>query len=199
MKPHLLLIVFAAMLLGCDSDTISITDQGVADPFLLGNYWIYDHTDYDTTGAVIAQYKDTVTVTERSGVQYLLNGKWFYNIGPEGIYGIFLHYKFPASVGDTMYASSDIMTKAADSVFRGSIRGMVQGVNIPLTSLTGTFLTYIYYEDISTADGMNVGRLVTYFSPTIGVIKEELYEVGPSFNPPLHLVSTKELSAYKIR
>jgi hypothetical protein len=206
MRYPLFLLLFVLALAGCDSATTgtSITDEGVDDPFQFGNYWIYQRTDYNSTGAATETTFDTVTVTSGNNGFFVLNNRDSYERVDSGL--IFtdgpsnsLWYKFPAQVGDTMSVSSSIFTRAGGRTFRGRFIATVQAVNAPVTVPAGAFLTYNYYYDIVDTAGFTAGRVITYFSPRIGVVKEEYHEVGSSFLPPLQLVYVKELSAYKIR
>ncbi|HEY6171728.1 MAG TPA: hypothetical protein VIX80_05670 [Candidatus Kapabacteria bacterium] len=207
MKSYFLLLITSLFIIGCDSDsTTTNVTPGVADPFITGNYWVYQNTMYSSDGSIDSSYIDSVAITStrvEGGTKIIeYSDGHSENIWDAGIWhsspGEFW-YQFPAKQNDVLYSRTSVPVKVDDQFFAGDISRYVSKVNDIITTPAGTFSTFQYYLDITKAGNDTVvSRVIDNFSPNIGLIKSELYTTS-SLIPPLDIVSRKELIRYKLQ
>lgn len=200
MKHSPVILLLVGILFGCDSEVGTPIDQGVADPFLVGNYWVYNLHNLDSN----AMSEDSVIVTksEANGngkTITLSNGRSYFK-DSIGIWtDCILLYNFFPTAGDTLFGGREVMIKIDGEVGPGTIITTVETINILVSVQAGVFITNKYHLFIVKADGTIVADLITYFSPSIGIIKEEYWEASSNWQPPLHLKYSRELLRYKVR
>lgn len=202
----LLAIIFLVSSIGCDSDTTTSVTPGKADPFVTGNYWIYQTTTYLPDGSVESTHTDSVAVittrihegtklieySDAHTEQVVDSGVW--RSSPGGLW-----YKYPAKENDTLSASTSLPVKIDDQVFAADMSRYVSKVNDIITVPAGTFSTYQYYSDITKTNNDTVlSRVIDNFSPNVGLVKSEMYTTI-SATPPLFIVSRKELIRYHLQ
>jgi hypothetical protein len=194
MKYSLLVLLLAIAVSSCDSDNVGV-DPGVDDPYIVGNHWIYDYTNLDSNTTI----QDSVAVQSANGTfaSVTLNGESLYTKNNAGIWsdGGILLYNFHPTAGDTL-SQIDVTVKIDGKVGPGKVITLVEAVNIPVTVRAGTFITNKYHLLVVADDGTVGNDQITYFSPSIGVIKEELWRFVAGTG---QLVFTRELIRYKIR
>ena len=187
MKRYFFFLFIAGILFGCDSDTVSITDQGVADPFMPGNYWIYSRADT----------LDTLTVSSH-GNAIMDEDRTLYSIDKVGFWDdCYLVISFNPQAGDTLGKSGHLSLKVGSKVAPGKLLSIVGALHIPVTVPGGTFITNRFHWRGVTEDGTIAFDIITYFNSSIGIIKQETWIADDS--GVLQLTSTRELLRYKIR
>lgn len=201
MKKYLFLFITSLLITGCDSNTSSTNiTPGVADPFVTGNYWIYQNTYYSPDGAIDSTTIDSISITStrlESGKKVIKysdghserlidSGIWHDEIGQ-------LWYKFPAKTKDTLFYRGGVPTKVEGETFAGDLFRFVSKVSDVISVKAGTFSTYQYTLDITKSNTDTLAsRSIDNFSPNIGLVKSELYTTS-SLSPPLYIVSRKKL------
>ena len=151
-----------------DNNPINNTDinPNKIFPLSVGNQWIVQVTNYDTTGAVHYTQIDTITILRDTTIQ---SEKWFIGYGimtnrNDGLYDyqastssvISLRYKFPTTVN-------------SNYLYRGS-QTKVISISDSITVQAGNYICYHYrvgFDGISYSD--------EYFSPNVGLIKIDAY------------------------
>jgi hypothetical protein len=135
-------------------------------PLSIGNQWIIQVTNYDTTGNVVYSKNDTIKILRDTIIQ---SEKWFIGYGiitnrDDGLYDyqvgssneIVLKYKYPSSTNSIYtYRGTQIrVLSIADSV-------SVQA---------GGFVCYRYREGVDT-----ISYNDWYLSPNVGLVKADFY------------------------
>ena len=135
-------------------------------PLSIGNQWIIQVTNYDTSGNVVYSKNDTIKILRDTTIQ---SEKWFIGYGiitnrDDGLYDyqvgssneIVLKYKFPSSI-------SSVYT------YRGTpIR--VLSITDSVSVQAGTFICYRYREGVD-----NISYNDWYLSPNVGLVKADFY------------------------
>jgi len=207
MKKYLFLFITSLCVIGCDSDSTSTNvTPGVADPYVTGNYWIYQITTFLPDGSIDATHTDSIAVfttrvnggnklieySDAHTEQVMNSGIW--HSGPGELW-----YKYPAKENDTLSSRTSVPVEVDNQVFAGDISRYVSKVNDIITTPAGTFSTFQYYSDITKANNDTVlSRVIDNFSPNIGLIKSEIYTTS-SLRPPLYIISKKELIRYYLQ
>jgi hypothetical protein len=160
--------LFALIFFSCDHSTNPITAENststVIMPLKIGNKWIFENTDFDSTGAVVRTYVDTLAIIGEMMVDeqrwFIANEDCIVRNSAEGlcsallvggkISNMSLVAKFPGSTGDkwnygyNMIASSDIL------------------VNVPY----GDFHCFRYEGEMHLEDAPSI----SYLAPGIGIL-----------------------------
>lgn len=202
----LLAIIFLVSSIGCDSDTTTSVTPSKADPFVTGNYWIYQTTTYLPDGSIDATHTDSVailTTRMHEGTKLIeysdahteeVRNSGIWHSGPGEIW-----YKYPAKENDVLYTLTSVPVKVGIETFSGDISRYVSKVDDIITVPAGTFSTYRYYLDITRTNNDTVlSRRTDNFSPNIGLVKSELY-ITSSETPPLYIIYRKELIRYHLQ
>ena len=196
---HLILFFVIAACCGCDSE-LNIADQGVVDPYLVGNYWVYDVQEFDSTGAISSRSEDSIAVKDIYSDRIVMSNEVEYIRRSDGIYysnGDLL-YKFPAFAQDTMFQTDTVMTRFKWGNARATISSFVEAVNVPVGVIAGNFVAYKYRVQAYIKDGKVGWDMISYYSPSIGLIKSEYFAAfSPGATP--RLATRTELVRYKIR
>jgi len=140
-------------------------------PLNVGNQWIVQIINYDTTGSVYYTKIDTINILRDTTIQ---SEKWFIGYGTmsnrsDGLYDfqlgssneISLRYKFPATVNYTY-------------MYRGS-ESKVLSISDSVSVQAGNYICYHYRVGID-----SVSYTDWYLSPNVGLVKKDSYNPLPS-------------------
>ena len=202
MKPVLILCLLVVGLSACDS-TIDSIDVGVPDPYLVGNYWVHERVDLNDDGTVKTRAEDSSAVVERGKdggfdlITFNDNALYWKDSSGIAIDNCVLLFKYPAEPKDTMFKRGLVMVSVGGATYPGEIITFVEALRIPVTVPAGTFITNKYHLQVVADNGLICSDWIFYFTPGVGVIKEEHYR-GTSTNE-LVLTGIVELLRYRIR
>jgi hypothetical protein len=207
--PFLLLII-ASIAIGCDSSSEPDTVSGQIFPLKIGNRFVYTNEDYNYDTSVLDSTTiDTITVTSSKPVSsetyYAITFSKLNRI-TDSLYTInrsdgfwvldgtgFNHKaKYPANVGDSWGADS-LMNGGSKAWCYGKwvVEAKDESVSVP----AGIFNCYKYQFDYVDTTNILYSRSIAWYSPNVGLIKEEKYYNGPA----LHLVWRFQLINYIIK
>jgi len=174
MNKYIFCIIVLFILVGCEkhSNPLSTSTDTTKEimPLKVGNRWIWQVEQYDSVGAVIVSYCDSLVVLRDSTFQsekwYLLKGAGsiLYTNKSDGLYllqsGYAYHlFLYPAKAGDTYYNPTFTMMK-------------VITIDSLITVPYGAFSCLGYQ-----AYSQNRLDEVWYCSPNIGIIKIDDYYI----------------------
>jgi len=202
MKHCIILTIIGIGLLSCDSN-LNSPGRDVNDPYVIGNYWVYDDEAYDDQGAVVEKIEDSLAVVSRgveSGVDKIIfNDSSSYCKRQEGLFdpsNCILLFKYPAVHSDTTYRSSS-MVKIGGVVYPATLISFVESIEIPVVVPAGAFTANKYRFQIFIEDSTLMYDMVTHFVPTAGIIKVEYFRPSKA-GLPLRMIGKRELLRFKI-
>ena len=185
------IIVVLLFICGCnknESPTEGLNSSSGILPLKIGNKWIMNVTNYDSTGAVSSTSIDTISIISDTTIN---SEKWYYSDfwglvtnRSDGLWismfsDQFIFFKFPISANDSYTTVMDIPVK-------------VISVNIQVSVPSGLYTCYQYEmslpDPISTTNSLYID---TYLAPGKGLIKYENYQKKP--DGQMLLTSREEL------
>ena len=183
MKQAIILAIAAFFLTGCKNST-----QSSPETFTNGTQWIYSDDTFDSTGHLVANTTDTVTITSSSisGSQktLMLSDSSHFILISSGsswvlsqIELLSVAWPFPGNIGDTIYMSGNIPTKLNGSVhnLKLVLTELQTGVNVTVPAGLFSCVTYeLNTWDVTT--GILWFKQLIYVSPTTGVTERDYYQ-----------------------
>ncbi len=180
MKKLFLIIFFGIIVSSCNNSTTPENNQSKDFwPLKVGNQWVMEIINYDSTGAVESRdtltyniFKDTITSNGKLFAMRLNDYEGFVMLinKPDGLYGIAvdqpgsetleLFLKYPANTGD-FFLNGD-----GDSI-------LVMSTNEKITTKTGTYTCMKYFQKYIYNNPGERNDATTYISPGYGPIGGE--------------------------
>jgi len=202
----LVLISYLFLIQSCEEESTNPPNDNLEIiPLKVGNYWKAIYTEYNTQGSVIEIDtvlsfidKDTILNKEKVyrlnqsqnnppdeyNIPFLLNrqdGCYILLLVDETILNLYL--KYPAKKGDVYSFIYNTVS--------------VEEININHTVKAGSFKCYKYKSELVGEFGDIIQRAFLYYSPGIGQLSTENYDVDD--NNDLYLESKWELIEYKVK
>jgi hypothetical protein len=197
----LIAVLTALVLSSCNSTTEpggnNLTD--VIMPLKVGNLWVYDYIEFDSTGATIATGTDSLGVVG----QVTIGGSTWYLFSnfssdttsvqnrKDGIYSVFegkeWHvYLYPTKPGDRLYTRNDTVDDGDRVILEYTD---VETINSSVTVPAGTFscVKYVNRQEEHTLSTGYVwtppSRTVDYVAPNKGLVQLTRYTRDRSTSP----------------
>lgn len=203
-----LLLVLGSIASGCDSSSEPDTAKERIFPLKIGNRFVYvnDYYNYNTS-ALDSATIDTLMVTSSkavSGETYYsitfssINDSLYFINRPDGFWVIdgkgFNHKaKYPANVYD--YWGEDSLMSGGKVWCRGV--WVVEAKDEPVSVPAGIFNCYKYEFNYIDSTNTLYSRSIAWYSPNVGIIKEEKYYNDPGL--PYHLVWRSRLTSFTLK
>jgi len=183
--PTLLVVFFLS---SCESETDPPAQTGVIFPLAVGNYWVLDNTDYDTSGVAMPEGVDTLTIVSKTTI----NGEDWYGLMQadgddtglcinriDGFYTLDngkenLTLKYPCKAGEQYVVDRD--------TFGTSIRTeyiKVESISSTVIVSAGLFSAIKYLEysenfDTIANETVRSNSSTTYYAvPNLGIVEVE--------------------------
>ena len=176
-KNNMIVMLFVLCLvdLSCTLDRNPLTpearDASVIMPLEIGDRWIFDVTDFDSTCSVLKRFVDTLVIVGDKVINgqrwYVTNEGCIVRNSPEGLWSallvdgeisnLTLAAKYPGSTGERWYYGYATIV-SADMVLK-----------VPY----GEFHCYKYEDTMNLEDTPSV----SYLAPGVGILRAEYYRV----------------------
>lgn len=201
-----IVVLLAIFVAGCDS-TSGPSASSVLVPLAINNTWVYQVTDFDSTGAVseISEYVrklvDTTTIDGQLYYQldnligFVTNrpdGHWIFVGSPPG----WRYAKYPAFVGEIIERDT-LRDFSSDPVEDAFVETKLVSNSVSVTVPAGTFIAY-QYESIYVlvANGKPIIKEVLYMTPGVGAVRTENHNYLE--NGTAWVTSRSELKGYTL-